>query len=1485
MAPDHSILADFSPLARSWFTNSFDAPTPAQAAAWGAIAARENALVIAPTGSGKTLAAFLWSLDRLASTPPPPRKERLRVLYVSPLKALAVDVERNLRAPLTGMRAAAQSTGVPVPDIEVGVRTGDTPQEKRRRLATQPPDILITTPESLFLLLTSAAREALRFIDTVIIDEVHAVAATKRGAHLALSLERLDALLDEPAQRIGLSATVRPPQEVARFLGGERRVRIVAPPSEKRFDLRVTVPLQDMSRPEDEPVRVSADEDASEDDLDARLRSGPVGGPEARTSVWPHMDVELLDVIRAHRSTIIFVNSRRLAERLCSRLNELAGEEVVRAHHGSVARDQRLVIEEDLKAGRLPAVVATSSLELGIDMGAVDLVVQVGAPDSVASGLQRIGRAGHSVGAVSRGIFFPKFKGDLLETAVVVERVASGAIEETHYPRNPLDVLAQQIVAMVAMDEWKVDDLEKLVRRSACFADLPRDALESVLDMLSGRYPSDEFAELRPRLNWDRIEGTVTGRSNAQRLAVTSGGTIPDRGLFGVFIAGDKGSRVGELDEEMVYESRPGEVFVLGASSWRIEEITHDRVLVTPAPGLPGKMPFWHGDAPGRPLELGRAVGAFTRELVEMSPVDRATRLETAGLDKNAATNLIDFLEEQREATSVLPDDRTIVLERFRDELGDWRVCIHTPFGARVHAPWAQAIEARLRERIGVEAQSMYSDDGIIVRLPEAHEAPPSELMLFDAEEVEELVVAEVGSSALFASRFRECAARSLLLPKRRPGGRTPLWQQRQKSYNLLQVAARFGSFPVILETFRECLQDVFDLPALEELMGAIARREIRVVEVETAIPSPFAVSLQFGYVSSFMYEGDAPLAERRAQALSLDRSLLAELMGRDELRELIDPDALTSLELELQMLTEERHIQTLDGLHDALRSIGDLSESEIGARVVSDTAWRDWLQELSLARRVMTLRIAGEDRWVAVEDAPRFRDALGTPLPMGLPDAFLEPVADPIGDLVERFARTHGPFDAADVAARLGLGVAVIEGALRELEARGRVAEGEFRPGASGIEWIDTEVLRKLRRRSLVAYRKEIEPAPPEALARFYLAWHGIGPPGLRTATSDSVYEAIEQLEGFPVPASALETHILPARLTAYSPSLLDELGALGEVVWTGAGAIGSDDGWICLTLAGHLDRLPDAQPVELSPQAERVRAALESGGAMFFRQISDAVSSTDDASLLLSVWELVWAGHVTNDTLAPLRALIGHTSTSSTRPGRRRRGPSFPKRTGPGAGAGRWSLVRRPQIETTRRLHRTAEQLLARHGIVTRGAIGPERITGGFAAVYPVLKAMEEAGRVRRGYFVDGLGGMQFALPGAVDRMRGFVDLAPSELQTHVISATDPANPYGAALPWPDRDGGHRAGRKSGAVVVLVGGRLVIYVERGGRTLLSYTDDDALLQPAVDALALAAREGILGKLHVERADGEAVQDTAFGDALMEAGFRATSRGLRLRA
>jgi ATP-dependent Lhr-like helicase len=1516
-------LRGFSHATRTWFGDVFDSATPAQRGAWSAIAAGRDALVVAPTGSGKTLAAFLWALDRLATIPPPAEpKRRCRVLYISPLKALAVDVERNLRAPLTGIRQTAERLGEVPAQVEVAIRSGDTPASDRRRFATRPADILITTPESLFLLLTSQARESLSGVETVIVDEVHAVAGTKRGAHLALSLERLDALLERPAQRIGLSATVRPVEEVARFLGGERPIQVVQPKYAKEWDLSVVVPVEDMTELGD-----------------AEPESGSAARSVAQPSIWPHVEEHVADLIAQHRSTIVFANSRRLAERLTSRLNEIAaeraGEElpdvgspaqlmaqsgashgaeplVARAHHGSVSKEQRAQIEADLKSGRLPCVVATSSLELGIDMGAVDLVVQVEAPPSVASGLQRVGRAGHQVGAVSRGVMFPKFRGDLVETAVVVQRMREGKIERLHIPANPLDVLAQQIVSIASLDSIHTDDLFSLVRRAAPFSTLPRSAYDAVLDMLSGRYPSDEFAELRPRIVFDRVSGEISGRPGAQRLAVTSGGTIPDRGLFGVFLVGESSNhRVGELDEEMVYESRVGDVFTLGTSSWRIEDITHDRVLVSPAPGQPGRLPFWKGDAVGRPAELGAAAGAFVRTTGSLPEAKAVEKVRATGLDEFAAKNLVAYLAEQREATGRVPDDTTIVVERFRDELGDWRVCVHSPYGGQVHGPWALAIAARLRERYGMDAQSVAGDDGIVLRLPETDEPPPgADLVLFDPAEIEQVITDEVGGSALFASRFRECAARALLLPRRDPRRRSPLWQQRQRSAQLLSVASKYGSFPIVLEALRECLQDVYDLTALKDLLTGVSERRIKVVEVETAEASPFAKSLLFGYVGAFMYEGDTPLAEKRAAALALDQTLLAELLGRTELRELLDAEVVLRTEAELQRLAEDRRARNAEGLFDVLRLVGPLSVEQAAQRSVGPTVdgadAEAWLTELAAARRVVRVRIAGEHRWAVVEDVARLRDALGVPVPPGVAEAHAEPVADPLGDLVSRYARTHGPFRAADLATHLGTGVAVVTDTLRRLATAGRVVEGEFLPGGTTPEWCDAEVLRLLRRRSLAALRKEVEPVEQTALARFLPAWQGVaGKPsrGYGDLTG-AVLSAVEQLAGCAVPASALESIVLPSRVPGYAPSMLDELTATGDVLWAGAGALPGTDGWVSLHLADTCDvTLPDPdESLELGQVHQAVLDALAGGGAYFFRQLSDAVAAgiglVDDTTLTTALWDLAWAGYLSNDTLGPLRALVGGRGAHrarraaprgrTARPGR----PALPTRGGPLTASGRWSLLPARNPDPTRRAHAAAETLLDRYGIVTRGSVLTERTPGGFAAVYKVLSAFEESGRCRRGYFVAGLGAAQFALPGAVDRLRALAngpdrrteDGAPRAV---VLAATDPANPYGAALSWPEREatGGHRPGRKAGALVVLVDGELVVYVERGGRTVLSFTEDPGVLQPGVDALALAIRDGHLGKLSVETADGEQVRHTAFGDALAKAGFHATPRGLRLRA
>ena len=1535
----HRVLDRFTPATQDWFRGAFAAPTNAQAGAWEAISAGKHALVVAPTGSGKTLSAFLWAIDSVFREKADAADSTgTRILYISPLKALGVDVERNLRSPLVGIGQSARRLGIHAPGVTVGVRSGDKTSSDRRKLVANPPDILITTPESLYLMLTSRAGDTLRGVHTVIIDEVHAVAATKRGAHLAVSLERLDALrraagADAPAQRIGLSATVRPIDEVARFLGGSAPVEIVAPKASKTFELSVSVPMDDMTNPPPPPGAPPTDDDAAE-------------YTEVTGSVWPHVEEAIVDRILENKSTIVFSNSRRLAERLTGRLNEIYSERIgvplpdasappaammaqagstagadpvlAKAHHGSVSKEQRALVEEELKSGVLRCVVATSSLELGIDMGAVDLVIQVEAPPSAASGLQRVGRAGHQVGEVSRAALFPKHRGDVLHTAIVTERMLAGKIEAIAVPRNPLDILAQQTVAACAQGVISVEEWFETVRRSAPFQSLPRSAFEATLDLLAGRFPSDEFAELRPRLVWDRDAGTLTGRPGAQRIAVTSGGTIPDRGLFGVFVAGEgAGRRVGELDEEMVYESRVGDVFTLGTTSWRIAEITHDRVNVLPAYGQPGKVPFWHGDGIGRPYELGEALGAFSRE-VDAAPAEKAAqRLIDAGLDEQARGNLLAHLKEQREATGTLPTDRNLTVERGRDEVGDWRVILHSPYGMKVHAPWALAINARVRERLGVDGSAVASDDGIIVRIPDADAEPPgAELFVFDADELEQIVTDEVGGSALFASRFRECAARALLMPRMNPNKRTPLWQQRQRSAQLLEVARRHPTFPVILETLREVLQDVYDLPSLRRLTTAIAERRVRLVETEPAQPSPYARDLLFGYVGAFMYEGDSPLAERRAAALSVDPALLGELLGTVEMRELLDPEVIAQFEREAQRLDPSRRARGLEGVADLLRTLGPLDAAEVAARLEPEDEHEAtasaYLDALISARRAIPVTIAGASRVAAIEDAGRLRDALGAALPTGIPVAFLEPIADPLGDLVSRHARTHGPFTTNAVATRFGLGAAVARHTLQRLEQAGRITSGYFLPDAAGSatenEWCDTEVLRRLRMRSLAAIRGSVEPVAPEAYARFLPDWQHLSRP---LEGVDGVLAVVEQLAGVPIPASAWESLVLPSRIRDYSPAMLDELTSSGEVVWAGHGTLPGRDGWVSLHPA---DLAPFTLPIPEAPDdsasggsGDLERALLEAlghGGAYFASQLKEMAGAENEQSVLEALWNLTWAGRVTNDTFAPVRTLLagGSQAHKSVRRAPRTRtfrgvslgsvsfsgGSTAPPR--PTATGGRWSLLMTDRADggaaASRRATVSAGLLLDRYGVVTRGAVQSEGTPGGFAQAYRILAGFEEAGHCRRGYVIEKLGAAQFAASTTVDRLRTFANLPdPEPLRAITLAATDPANPYGAALAWPRREGvSHRPGRKAGGLVVLVDGSLVLYLERGGRTVLAFDDDPEALRAAASDLVATARARRLDTLTVEKINGEPIYGTPFATALQEAGFVATPRGFTLR-
>ncbi len=1500
-------------------------PTKPQALGWPPIARGESTLILAPTGSGKTLAAFLWCLNRLLFEPSPPAKERCRVLYISPLKALAVDVERNLRAPLAGIANIAHADNISVVIPEIAIRTGDTPAVDRARFGRDAADILITTPESLFLLLTSNARDRLRTVDTVIVDEIHALVPGKRGAHLAVSLERLEAIraAATPLQRIGLSATQRPLDEVARFLGGTqprrgrrgppsrplrrdkgreergqaaietdihdefsgdqkaatyRPVTIVDASDKKQIKLRIEVPVEDMARLA-KPVDIP---------------SGPASQGTVRPSIWASIHPRLLELIRQHRSTLLFVNSRRLAERLAGAINELAGEPLVRSHHGSLARAQRGEVEDLLKAGRIRALVATSSLELGIDMGAIDLVVQIEAPPSVASGLQRIGRAGHQAGAVSEGIIFPKFRGDLVASAAVARAMHEGLVESTRYPRNPLDVLAQHVVAMAAMEEWSVDDLYSVIRRAAPYADLSRRMFDGVLDMLSGRYPSDEFAELRPRVTWDRIAGTVAGREGAKRVAIANAGTIPDRGLYGVFLAGaERVVRVGELDEEMVFESQVGETFTLGASTWRIEEITHDRVLVSPAPGEPGKMPFWHGDQAGRPVELGFAIGKLVRDLratPRTAAIDRLVRHHD--LDPTAAENLLRYLDDQAAAGAV-PDDRTVVIERCLDELGDWRVCLLSPLGSRIHAPWAMAATAQIRSRTGADVEVMWGDEGFVVRFPEAEQAPDPALMIPDPDEVETLVTRQLGSTSLFAARFRETAARALLLPRRRPGLRTPLWQQRKRASDLLASASRFGSFPVLLETYRELLRDHFDMPSLVETLRKLTSRTMRLTTIDSRVPSPFAASLLFSYVANYIYDGDAPLAERRAQALSVDQAQLRELLGDAELRELLDPDALLTVERQLQHLDEKYKVRTLDGLHDLLIRIGDLSEAEAGARMMLPDASAA-LRELERTRRVVPVTVAGERRYVAVEDIARYRDALGIPPPAGLPESLLEPVRDPAADLAQRYARSHAPFTAREFGTRYGLGPAVAESLLLRLVEAGRLIEGEFRPGGAGREWCDPGVLRSLRSRSLAKLRHEIEPVDADALGRFAVAWHGIGSGRVGL---EPVLDAIEQLQGAAVPASVLEREVLPARVENYEPGMLDTLMAAGEVVWTGVEPLGERDGRIALYLTDHMQRLLGPQSAIHDPKAAKLdeRSAaivdfLGAHGASFFTAIHHGAGGGFPNDSVEALWDLVWKGLVTNDTLHPLRAYV---RPEDRRARRRPTAPFRSRRLVPRTAEGRWSLVERVEVTGSKTAATQwgaalAQQLLTRYGVVTRETVAAEAVAGGFSAVYQVLKAMEDAGRVRRGYFVAGLGAAQFTLPAALDLLRSMREL-PDTPRTVVLAATDPANPYGTIVRWPENapaESGRGPTRTVGSLVILVDGSAAAYLRRGERELLLFAPDAEPRRSRVTRevarmlLHLARRRGML----IGEINGEPATAHLAARLFLEEGFVATAMGLQAR-
>lgn len=1584
-AAEADSLAQFAPATRAWFTQTFSAPTAVQTGAWAAIGAAENALVIAPTGSGKTLAAFMQAIDQLF-------REReiadegavnnalsaTRILYISPIKALGTDVQRNLRLPLEGISAQRKCRDDPLVEIKVGMRTGDTPPKERARLLRHPPDILITTPESLYLMLTSKARETLRGVRTVIVDEVHAVAGGKRGSHLALSLERLDALLAVPAQRVGLSATVRPVERVARFLAGSQSVTVVNPASSRRFDLQVVVAVEDMT------------------DIPARNGSAAGDGSQDRQgSIWPHVEASILDQVLLRRSTIVFTNSRGLAEKLTARLNELYAERVgrtddatqvamsgspathyvssaggtdgrsagaapyiARSHHGSVSKEQRGEIEQALKAGDLRCVVATSSLELGIDMGLVDLVIQVAAPPSVASALQRVGRAGHHVGGISAGLIYPLTRRDLVDAAVTIDGMLAGRIEAIEPPRNPLDVLTQQTVAAVSMDAIDVDDWFASVRRAAPFESLSREVFDAVLDMLAGRYPSDDFAEFRPRLVWNRETGQLTARPGAKLLAVTSGGTIPDRGMFSVVLPEGEESagsrRVGELDEEMVYESRVNDIITLGTSSWRIQQITNDQVVVTPAPGRSARLPFWRGDGVGRPAELGEAIGAFLSLLERSIERDDSphfdneleSRLEAAGLGRNAINNLFSLASEQREATGVLPTDRRLVLERCRDETGDWRVILHSPYGRRVHEPWALAIAERIRQRWKVDPSVVASDDGIIAQVPDSTgRVPGVELFIYDPQSLRKTVTDAVAGSALFAARFRECAARALFLPRRMPGRRSPLWQQRLRAGQLLQIAQDHPDFPILIETARECLQDVYDLAALDVLMQRLQDGAVQIAEITTEVPSPFAASLLFGYVAQFMYEMDAPLAERRTSVLSLDSGLLGDLIGQVDMGELLDPVVVERVGHELQRLTPSHQAKGLEGAADLLRLLGPLTTEDVARRLSEGEQAAAYLVDLERAGRTIRVTLAGSEYWAGVEDAARLRDALGVPLPGNLPSVFLGRAPTPLSDLIARYARTHGPFSTEALASRFGLGIAVAEDALERLREQGKLLKGNFGIGPRAAvqslkphvgaelarrEWVGEEVFKRLRLRSLEAAREATLAVAQEAYVRLLLERQCLVPESAGKAAVatqkaggtlvgvEGVTRVIEQLAGLPLPASLWESQILSARVQDYTPGMLDELIASGTVVWSGHGRLGEDDGLVALHLqafaAETLLPLPDTEAAaNLSPLQQEILDRLAGGGAYFARQFAALTPHGTQAEqqpyapsdIHAALWNLAWHGYVTTDTWSPLRAYYGAAPARRPRAAptsRRRRGFNSLRSDEHTALAtaslgavwslsdptlaGRWSLLHHEPLNDTARAFALVEALVDRYGVVTRSAAVAENVPGGFAALRVVLRSMEDAGKVLRGRFIEGLGAAQFAERTCIDRLRELASLPAAKPVAVALSAADPANPFGTFLSWPAHPSNLRLTRRAGSIVVLVDGRLMFYLVQGGRRLLCYADPEVetMAEPLVaglTALAVALKRARHASFTLEQVNDQTAFRSPLYPALRQVGFASAPKGL----
>lgn len=1501
-------LGTFSDAVRGWFLDRFAGPTEVQTRAWETIAIGANALVIAPTGSGKTLAAFLQAIDDLMNEKAATAKWQrgVRVLYVSPLKALGADVERNLAVPLEEIAARV---GADV-RVEMGMRTGDTSASERARLQRKPPDILITTPESLYLILTSRAREMLRSVRTVIVDEIHSIAGNKRGAHLSLSLERLDDLVGHPVQRVGLSATVEPQEEVARFLGGVQPVSVVAAEGRTDADISVRVPVRDMT-------------------------AIPAVGDDRASSIWPYLESAILDEVLAHASTIVFVNSRGLCERLTARLNdryaqrvagrtdkdaiaEMAGRAVrsdigstsalsgaadatiAKAHHGSVSKEQRALVENELKTGTLRCVVATSSLELGIDMGEVDLVIQVAPPPSVASGLQRIGRANHHVAGRSKAIMFPRVRTETIDCAAAVEGMAAGLIESTHLVDRPLDVLAQQTVAAVSLcpDGLSADDWFGVVKRSANFAELSRDAFDAVIGMLSGVFASGDVAEFAPRITVDAGTGMLMPLPRSQRLAVSAGGTIPDRGSYPAMLPEGSAEggrrRVGELDEEMVHESRVGDRIILGTSTWRIAEIDRDRVIVEPAPGAAARLPFWHGESTGRAYDEALRRGALVRCLAGSSQETVETRLIVDGLDAFARENLKGLLAHQRQATGVVPDDRTVIIEVCADEEGDDRIVIHASFGKRVCEPWALAITARVRERFGFDPQAMAADTGIVVRFPQAEsgDLPDLAAFLFDPDEAERIVAAEVGATALFAARFRECASRALLVASRQPGKRAPLWQQRVKGGQLLEAARREGDFPLLAEAARECLHDVYDMGALRQVMEDIDTGAVRVSAVRTQTPSPFAAPLLFGYVADHLYEGDLPHAERRHALLSVDADLLGELLGSDKAAEVLDQAVVDAVQAELQGTAAGYRARGVEGVCELLRRVGPLSTSNVACRTdgpldameddeaaacADDEQARALLDELEAGHRAFRTQIAGAPVWAVAEDAARLRAVLGAPCPdwariegdAGSAETLLDGV-------IARILRTNALCTAESIAQELGLGTALVEESLRRLAGQGRAVQMAYPADAPIPSWTDPVVMRRLRARSLAAARQAIAPVDQATYLRYLFDLQGIGD-AEGVDGIDRLAEIIAQFEGVFLPAQLWEASVFPTRMAGYDPVLLDDLLACGDVVWQGG-----TDGKGNHVIAFYPSDSPFC-PVRIEP-----------------------CDRTDQGALA----EMVWNGCASSDSFAFVRASIAGrlveridlTSAMPRRAHSRRAGRRYAASAGAkrearerviertardAAFMGTWWKMETPEVNDTVCAMDIVDSLLDRYGVVTRDIALGAGVPGGLGSLYPVLRSREDAGELLRGAFVEGMGPSQFAAVDTIEHLRSFADAGTGP--AIVLDADDPIDLLGRGLPWPASTVNAKPARRAGALVVFWKGMPILHISAHGRDIISFSEDVEALRCAACAFASTSLERARRlhtwseRIQVRTFDGKPVLDTPFATVLEEVGFVRSGLEMRL--